>query len=218
VAKTRSPAHGRALDTSSVLTGYYYEMYGPGKNMVSPKKVVELLHRAKIKFVLMGTHGIGGWRTQPRATQDVDVLVARRDHAKAVRVLAENFPRLTVKDTPVVTRFMDPTIDAPVIDLMKPVFDVLKLAFRYSIRAAATHRIPDLEMALVSKFAAMVSPYREYDKKLIDGGDFVNIVKHHHPKIDIAKLKRLARRVYKRGDTEIAKMVDDIRAGRKIAF
>jgi hypothetical protein len=73
-------------------------------------------------------------------------------------------------------------------------------------------------MALASKFAAMVSPYREYDKKLIDGGDFVNIVKHRHPQIKVAKLKRLAEKVYAGGGAEIARMVDDIKAGRPITF
>src|SRR5262245_38209612 len=216
--RTRSQVHRRALDTSSALTGYFYEMYRPGETMVSPKKVVRLLRDAKVKFVLMGTHGIGGWRKQPRATQDVDVLVAPKDHAKAVNVLRKAFPSLEVRDGAVVTRFMDPIEDEPLIDVMKPVYDILKLAFRYSLPVGKTHRIPDLEMALVSKFAAMVSPYRDYDKKLIDGGDFVNIVKHRHGKIQLAKLKRLANKVYAGGGAEIVKMVEDIRAGRPITF
>ena len=217
-AKNALLTHRRALGTSSALTGYYYEMYRPGVTMIHPRKVIRLLNGAGVRFVLMGTHGIGGWRKQPRATQDVDVLVAKKDHDKAVQVLQRAFPSLVLKDAAVVSRFIDPAIDEPVIDLMKPVDDILKLAFRYSVRVGKSHKIPDLEMALASKFAAMVSPYRDYDKKLIDGGDFVNIVTYRHKQINRAKLKRLADKVYKGGAAEIIKMVDDIKAGRPISF
>src|SRR5262249_51152060 len=116
--KNRSEIHLRALATSSALVGYYRGMYRPKGVMVNPKKVIRLLNEAKVRFVLLGTHGLGGWRSQARATQDVDVLIARKDHRKAIRVLREGFPKLIVEDSPIVTRFKDPETGEPRIDLM----------------------------------------------------------------------------------------------------
>lgn len=215
-AKRISLVHRRALQVSSTLTGYYYDMYRPGEAMVKPKKVIQLLQEARVSFVLMGTHGIGGWRSQARATQDVDILVAKKDHAKAVRVLKKAFPKLLVEDGVVVTRFKDPGTGEPRIDLMKPVQAVFQMVFRHAIRIGQSHRIPDLEMALVSKFAAMVSPNRQKSKKIIDAGDFADIVEHQGKEIDLAKLRRLAEMVYRGGGTEILQLVDDISAGRPI--
>ena len=210
--------HARAFGISSWLTTLYFRMHRPGVYMVPAEKVVKLLKDAKVHFVVMGTHGVGGWRSEPRATQDVDVLIAKRDHAKAVRIVHKAFPELLEEDFPVVTRFTDPDLDLVVLDLMKPQEGILRLVFRNSIAVEAYHRVPNLEMALVSKFAAMVSPNRRQAKKLIDGGDFVDIVEHNLKELDRKKLSKLAEVVYKGGGTEILKLVNDIEAGRRIEF
>jgi hypothetical protein len=193
-------------------------MYRPKTTMVKPEEVIRLFNRGKVRFVLMGTYGINGYRDESRATQDVDLLVRVRDHAKAVQIIRDAYADLEEKDSPVVTRFLDPTNKKPVIDLMKPEFEVLKAVFKYSVPVGKSHRIPDLEMALVSKFAAMVSPHRVQSKKLVDGGDFVNMVETNLKEIDLKKLRRLAEKVYKGGSSEIAKLVNDIEAGRRIVF
>ncbi len=120
VAATRrsTQAHRRALDTSSGLTGVYFQMYRRGQSMIPPLEVIRLLRTGKVSFVLIGTHGVGGWRSQARATQDVDILVTKRDHAKAVRILRKAFPKLIVEDSVVVTRFKDPNTNEPAIDLI----------------------------------------------------------------------------------------------------
>ncbi len=164
----------------------------------------------------MGTHGLGGWRSEARATQDVDVLVRKKDIRKAVRALAAAYPDLTIADFPVVTRFIDPATQKAVIDVMKPTQDVFRLVFRHTIAVADTHEIPELEMALVSKFAAMVSPRRDVAKKFVDIGDFIDVVRHNRDDLDLRKLKRLADRVYPTGGGEIMQLVDDILAGRPI--
>jgi hypothetical protein len=184
--------------------------------MITPESVIEALHRAGVRPVLMGTHGLGGWRGEARATQDVDVLVRKRDVPKAVKGLRKAFPGLKVQDSVVVVRFIDPTTNQVVIDLMKPTQDVYRLVFRHTIPVGKTHDIPDLEMALVSKFAAMTSPHRLADKKMIDGGDFIRIVRHNRAAIDMRKLGRLANRVYPGGGLEIAGMIEDIDAGRTL--
>lgn len=135
-----------------------------------------------------------------------------------MKAIARRFPDLEVKDFVVVTRFIDPATRQVVLDLMKPEQPVFKMAFKHTVEVADGYLIPDLEMAIISKFAAMTSPNREQKKKLIDGGDFVDIVEKNLKKINLAKLRRLADKVYPDGGAEIIEMVEDIKAGRRIRF
>jgi len=108
LAKKTSRAHLRALILSSTIGGFHDEMFRPGITMAKPKKVIQLLNDAEVSFVLMGAYALAGWRSQARATQDVDVLVAKKDHAKAVKVISKSFPKLLIDDGVVVTRFKAP--------------------------------------------------------------------------------------------------------------
>lgn len=212
--------HGRrhvdALEASSFLAADWYHAHRPGAIMVVAKEVIGLLRRARIKFIVMGTHGVGGWRSEPRATRDVDFLVALKDYEKSIGLIRDAYPKLTVIEAIRMTRFRDETTGHVVIDVMKPVDDLFRLAFRHTVAVGRSHRVPDLELALVCKFAAMLSPHRREEKKFIDAGDFIDIAKHNDKEIDVRKLKRLAEKVYKGGGAEIAKMIADIRAGRRI--
>ena len=53
-------------------------------NLITPLEVIRILNTAKVRFMLLGAHGIGGWTQTPRAHEDVDVLVAASGHKKAV--------------------------------------------------------------------------------------------------------------------------------------
>ncbi len=64
----------------------------------SPEAGIRVLNDVGVRFLLVGLHGIGGWMRKPRATDDVDVLVATRNHKKAVKVLLEAFPYLEAED------------------------------------------------------------------------------------------------------------------------
>jgi hypothetical protein len=183
---------------------------------VSPEKVIKAVRDAGVCCVIMGTHALNTYRDQPRATQDVDILVRKHELPKTIRALKATYPKLSVQDTPVVVRFLDPATGQGVIDVMKPTQTVYQLVFRHTVPIGETHRVPDLEMALASKFAAMVSPNRRIDKKLIDAGDFVNVVKHNRNDLVVDKLKRLAEKVYPGGSAEIAKLIEDIDADRMI--
>src|SRR5260370_40917172 len=101
--------HLEALHTSSRLTGIFRQMYEPMAAKVKPEEVIAVLHQAGVNCVLMGTQGIGGYRSEARATQDVDVLVTKRDIPRAVRALRSTYPNLVVNDSPVVVRFVDPS-------------------------------------------------------------------------------------------------------------
>ena len=210
--------HPTALRISSELTSYFRRKYQKAAILVTPEGVVGALHEAGIKCVLLGTYGINGWRSEPRATQDVDVLVTKRDTRKAVKTIRKLYPELTVNDFPVVTRFVDPGTGLGVIDVMKPTHPLYRVAFRHTIQVEETHRLPSLELAIVSKFAAMVSPHRGQPKKLIDGGDFSDIIIFNRARIDLDKLVALANKVYPDGGNEILTHIVDIDAGRQIVF
>jgi hypothetical protein len=210
--------HEEWFRISSALTTTHRRMFQQQATMVTPEAVIKALNEADVGFVLMGTYGVAGWRSEPRATQDVDVLVRKKDHRQAVRAIRALYPHLTVQDLPVVTRFTDPATGLAVVDLMKPSQIVFSMAFRNSIVVGGSHRIPNLEMGLVSKFAAMTSPNRSQGKKLIDGGDFYDMVITNQNALDRAKLRRLADKVYPDGGKEILQMVEDILAGRTLTF
>jgi hypothetical protein len=146
----------------------------------------------------------------------VDVLVSRREVRKAVRALEDAFPYPEVVDLPPVVRFVNLVSQKVVLDVMKPNQAAVHVAFRNTIKVAETHRIPTLEMALASKFVAMLSPTRKYAKKHIDLGDFEDVVQHNRRVLDLERLKRLADKMQPNGGKRILEMVADIDAGRPI--
>src|SRR5262245_13677356 len=87
-------AHLEALHTSSELTLWFRRQREPHVEKVTPEGVIAALHRAGVNPVLMGTHGLSGYRSEARATQDVDVLVTKKDVRKAVWVLEQEYPYL----------------------------------------------------------------------------------------------------------------------------
>lgn len=85
--------HLNALHTSSKLTLYFQRMHQPKAARVTSEKVIAVLHKAGIRCVLMGTHGVGGYRSEPRATQDVDALVPKKEVRMAVRSLQRTYSK-----------------------------------------------------------------------------------------------------------------------------
>jgi hypothetical protein len=68
-------AHDLGLRISSMITSWFYETQRPMATQIKPEDVIRLMNKARVKFVLMGAHGIAGWMEHPRSTQDVDILV-----------------------------------------------------------------------------------------------------------------------------------------------
>jgi hypothetical protein len=135
-----------------------------------------------------------------------------------VKAIQKAFPTLELEEFPVVARFKDPALGRVVIDVMKPADAVYQAVFANSVAVGKTHRVPNLEMALVCKYAAMISPNRHPGKKLIDGGDFYFIVEANGARIRVEKLKTLGDLVYVGGGEEILKLVEDVSAGRRLEF
>lgn len=206
--------HAQSLATSSALSEYYVP------NLITPLEVIRVLNAAKVRFMLLGAHGLGGWMGKARATEDVDVLVGTRGHKKAVRALLAAFPHLQADDHEVVTRLRDPETGAVVIDVMKTNQPLYRDALKHTHTVESggqRYQIPSLELALTTKFAAMISLTRADRDKFQDVRDFMYIV-DTNPNIDLTKLHALGQLVYNGGGDEIVEKVRQVRAGEKMSL
>jgi hypothetical protein len=207
----RRNRHAESLRITTDLSALYV------KNIVTPLQVIAVLNREKVSFVLVGAHGVGGWMGDPRATQDVDVVVAERQIKKATRSLLAEFPHLDARDEEVVVRLQDRETEIVLIDLLKP-RSLYRATFKHTqavVNAGQTYRIPSLEMALAMKFAAMISPNRPEAKRLKDASDFILIVQKNSD-IDSDTLTHLGELVYGGGGASICEMVQNVRTGKKL--
>src|SRR4051812_29812113 len=92
----RAADHEEAFRVSCALTYSFRRRHQPQAVAVDFENAVAALQRAKVQFVLAGLHGIVGWRSEPRATGDLDVLVTKKDHVRAVGILKRKYPDLEV--------------------------------------------------------------------------------------------------------------------------
>lgn len=204
--------HAYAVAVSTRLTSEFRRSHRPGAMNVTPSEVVEVLISAGVKqWVLMGLHGYVGFLPEPRATQDVDVMVPYSQKGAAVKALLERWPELQVRELSQVIRFRDPgDLDAegqprPVLDLMLPwsSFQREILAKHVMVDAATGHRLPTLEAAIVSKYAPLVSPHRSWDRKQQDAVDLRRIIRANYDKIDRQTVRELGDHVWEQGGEEL---------------
>ena len=204
--------HAHSLAKSTDLSGFYMA------HAISPFEVITALNKGKISFVLVGAHGLGGWIGKPRATEDVDVIVASRHLKKAVKTLLAAFDKLEAEDLPVVIRLRHRETQEVAIDVMKPNQELFREIFNHAHMVTSrgqAYRIPSLEMALAMKFAPMVSLYRKDIDKYQDAHDFGHIVVSN-PAIDLKKLAELGDLVYPGGGKEIVGKVEQVRRGETL--
>jgi hypothetical protein len=147
----------------------------------------------------------------PRATQDVDVMVPYSQKTKAANSIAKRWPTLERRELSQVVRFHDPgDLDAdgvpkPVIDIMLPWRPFQETILKEHVHAdpETGHRLPTIEAAIASKYAAFISPHRSLEKKEYDAGDLRRLIKANHKSTDIQKLKSLAAQIWENGAAEI---------------
>lgn len=197
--------HAYGVRKSAWLTQDYRRIHRRQAMNIGPQEVIDVLVAAGVKnWLLMGLHGYVGYLAMPRATQDVDVMVPYSERKRAVRAIRNAWPDLILRELSQVVRFLDPADLGPdglpkaVIDLMQPwgTFQETILKQHVLIDPETQHRIPTLEAALVSKYAAMVSPHRDRDKREQDAVDFRRMVRANHDRIRRDALRRLADEVW----------------------
>ena len=204
--------HRSGIDTSTSIIRNYRKDHRRKSLNVEPQEVIDVIVQAGIKrWVLMGLYGYVGYLASPRATQDVDILIGFDDIEIAVAAIQKRWPALVVDRQQVVVRFRDPGevgVDGEmkqVIDIMLPSNDcflaVLESFFRIDDKTG--HRIPILEAACASKFAALVSPYREWDRKQQDAVDLRSMMVPNQLALDRELLSQLGNLVYPDGGEEL---------------
>jgi len=209
--------HAYAIRTSTRLTSDFRRTHRKGAMDITPQDIVDVLVAAQVKnWVLMGLHGYVGYMPDPRATQDVDVMVAYKERQRAKKAVAARWPDLEMRELSQITRFLDPNdLDAarqpkPVVDLMHPwsPFQELILQECVVVDPQTGHHLPTVEAALVSKYASILSPHRDRDKKEQDVVDFRRVVRANRDHIRADQLRRLAGLVWEGGADEIERFVE----------
>lgn len=209
-----SESHHRYFATADKLSKMQVD------RMLGPLDVIRVLTKEKISFVLVGAYGLVGWTKTPRATQDVDVVVAARQVKKAVRGLQTAFPELEADDQQVVVRLKDRQTGNVVIDVMKPIQPPYTEIFKHTHTVeekGIEYRVPSVEMALGCKFAPLVSLHRPLEKKLQDGADFVLIAKQNLD-LDMEVLSEIGELVFPGGGKELVDKVHEAREGKHLTF
>ena len=79
--------HMKALRVTGRISNEQRRMYDKDGFQMNPEDVIRALNRAGVRFVVMGAHAVNGWSRVERATQDVDVLVQKSHHRKAVAAI-----------------------------------------------------------------------------------------------------------------------------------
>ncbi len=215
--------HAYGVRKSSWLTQNYRSIHRKQAMNIGPQEVIDALVAAGVEnWMLMGLHGYVGYLTQPRATQDVDVMIPYTQRKRALKAIRAAWPNLIVRELSQVVRFLDPGDLGPdgepkvVIDLMQPwsKFQETILSQHVVIDEETQHRIPTLEAALVSKYAAMVSPHRDAGRREYDAGDFRRMVTANYKRIHRDELRRLADEVWEGGGAEIERFLEIAIEGR----
>ena len=215
---TASPlGHARALAVASNIVQHYRSTHRPDSLFITPDQLIETISAAGCQnWVLMGLYGYVGYLPEPRATQDIDLLIAHDEVETAINAILGRWPALEDERNPVVIRFRDPNevgVDGEakvVIDLMLP-NDALYEAVidRYHhVDEASGHRLPIIEAALAAKYSALVSPYRLFVRKQQDAVDFRRIVQANSQRVDRDIAHELAELIFPGGGDDILEFID----------
>ena len=214
----RGPSgHAYGLRVSTRLTSNYRRTHRKQAMDVTPQEVIDCLVGAGVKnWVLMGLHGYVGYLPEPRATQDVDVMVPYTQKRRAAKAISDRWPELEKRELSQVVRFLDPgDLDSsgkpkPVVDVMLPwsPFQETILKHHIVVDEQTGNRLPAIEAAVVSKYAAVISPHRDMEKKDYDAGDLRRLIKTNRTDIDLQILRDLAAQVWEDGAADIERFVE----------
>ncbi len=121
---THPAGHAAGIRISVGITSNYRATHREGALDIKPQDVIDVLVAAGIKkWVLMGLHGYVGYLPQPRATQDVDVLIRQSDRKRAIKAVQQAWPSLEIEELEPVVRFKDPADRYQNMQDLKKAFD-----------------------------------------------------------------------------------------------
>lgn len=168
-------------------------------------RVIATFDELGVRWCLIGAHAIGEY-TEPRATEDVDLLVDDRRMPKLLSLLGDRLGPLDVDDIGAAVR-----LRALQIDLVRASANSV---FRTALAEATTidaWRIPTREALLVMKFMAATSPFRGLDRRRQDIIDLVRLYRAIDPDdLDRPTISRLAGMMYGGADAELSELLGRI--------
>lgn len=87
----KTPAgHAYGVRVSSRLSGQFKRTHRKQAMDISPQDVIDVLQAAGVKnWALIGLHGYVGYLPNPRATQDVDVMVSYGERKRAIKAIQQ---------------------------------------------------------------------------------------------------------------------------------
>lgn len=210
---TSTVDHWRAIRTSSMLTRLFRRQFQKSLLSATPERVLKLLALHRIRCVLIGIVGTSGWRSQPRASGDVDVLVAQRSFKRATHVLKQAFPRLRQGGHEGRATLLFGRDRSEVIDIWTPYTPLLREVFTTSVVVRENVRIPCLEAALATKYASVLREHREMSSRFLDAGDLGDMFMENRKHLDVARLERLADLVREHGGKRLLRWLEKLNAG-----
>lgn len=160
--------------------------------LIPPAEVLELFHRRRIENVLIGTFGLVEWLGNARPCAELDLVVQPRQRKRAVKLLHAAYPHLRMADQEWGTLFQDLINQRVKIKLLPPT-SFLSTIFSQTRRRTVEGipcLIPNLEMAILLAFAALLNPQKPTHEKEAEKADFITIVKANK-KVAEPKLKKL---------------------------
>jgi hypothetical protein len=183
---------------------------------IPPLDIAKILNRMKVFYVFVGGVIVGCWTGDPRATEDVDLILGKGAPVRRI-VAAISKIRKDLKSTiyPSVIRFegKSPTGQRNLIDLIRPYDGVYSHAEEYFVDITVQGvpvRIPTPEMLVVMKFAAATSLTRAPLKQAQDMIDLKTVVLAQ-PTLDLVIVRRIANFI---GPTLGAKLIRLIKRTR----
>lgn len=145
------------------------QMRDIGRTFVPASEIRKLLTRHGIEHMIVGAHALGEITGEPRATQDVDVIVKQSDFDRTIKTLVGEY-HLKASGN----RIKDSGGNV-VVDVLTDAHPIYATAMRTG------NKSPSPEMILVMKFLASVSPLRRMDKRYLDKADFYNVMQNTDP-------------------------------------
>lgn len=183
-------------------------------------RVVRSLERAGARWALVGGHAVSA-HARPRLTVDVDFLVEGRRREAVERALRET--GYTLRPEADVVRVLGAPDDAePVADLR---FSHLHALWTEALRTASEVAYQERTVCVVSrpalvamKYLAAVNPRRSVAERHQDVADIALLVTRGWTAEEAAETDRLARLAHGDAAGELARLVEDQRAGRPVTI
>jgi hypothetical protein len=194
------------------------EFLFPKWRLFSPYEVMRLLEREGIRFVLVGSFGLCGWRKQARAAGFAEVLVGRTIWRRAVAVMSEAIPKALAIDLDDCVELRQPATEEAGVSVVKPLRQPYIEVMKNTEVVRGKHcnyRIPNLEMALTLTFAAMTGEDRCWADRYQAAHDFICIVQANEW-IDERKLRRLTSLISSKSAKDVLVRIERIRRGERI--